>query len=124
MGSPIYLDKNMSRAGIVDAIILAMTFPCLGGYAIVLNPVERALEGTLDTETWKTPLLARVVLRSGFVAFTALVAIVLEDKFPPLLNLVAAFTSTCTEFIFPSLFYLRLCKLSGVRISFSERVWN
>lgn len=122
--SPIYKVPSMSGSPIVRAVIIAMTFPCLGGYAIVLNPVERALEGTLGIDRWKSPLLSRIVLRSCFIAGTAMVSIWLQEDFPPLLNLVSSFTSTNTEFIFPSLFYIKLCRMTGTRLSLLEWVWN
>jgi vesicular inhibitory amino acid transporter len=121
--SPIYKEKSMT-GGVVLFVIIAMTFPALGGYAIVINPVERALEDTLGLDHWKSPLLSRIGVRSCFMVFTATVSILLQEKFPPLLNLVASCTSTFTQYIFPCLFYLKLCSMARVRVSLLEKVWN
>lgn len=122
--SPIYQVPSMKDNFVVKLIIGALTLHVLGAYAIVINPPERALESTLGVDSWPAPLLWRMVFRTLFVALTAGVSITLQTKFPPFLDLVAAFTSTFTQFIFPSLFYLRLCMMNKVRVHPVEWLWN
>jgi len=84
---------------------------------------QKPLLARLSTGLRAHPLVLRVVLRLGFVAFTTTVSLATPiDRFGPFLNLVSSFTSTFTVFILPCAFYV---KLVGPRnLSRLELAWN
>lgn len=123
--SPIYSVDTMKNNPWVKVVIALLTLHLIGAYAIVINPPERALETTIGIDNWSYPLFWRVLIRTGFVALTALVSITLGiQNFGPFLDLVSSFTSTFTQFIFPCLFYLKLTWDTDVKISKLEWSWN
>jgi len=123
--SPIYSEETMKNNPWVKVVIVALTLHLIGAYAIVINPPERALETTIGIDNWKYPLFWRILIRTGFVALTALVSITLGiQNFGPFLDLVSAFTSTFTQFIFPCLFFLKLTYDNGVKVSKLEWGFN
>jgi len=123
--TPIYNVPSMKDNAVVKVIVAFLTLHLLGAYAIVINPPERALESTLRVDRMKLALLWRILLRTGFVALTAVVSITVGIKnFGPFLDLVSSFTSSFTQFIFPVLFYLKLATKAGVKVSIVEWAWN
>eukprot|EP00931_Biecheleriopsis_adriatica_P091420 TRINITY_DN65307_c0_g1_i1.p1 TRINITY_DN65307_c0_g1~~TRINITY_DN65307_c0_g1_i1.p1 ORF type:complete len:433 (+),score=55.44 TRINITY_DN65307_c0_g1_i1:76-1374(+) len=118
--SPVYETGGLSAGLIVKIIIALLTVHIIGGYAIVINPPEVALEAALGVKT----NAFRIVLRSFFVLFTCLVSVLMKTNFPPFLELVSSFTSVFTQYILPCLFYIRLSSRAGVRLSRAELWWN
>lgn len=121
--SPIYATPGLDGLPVVSVMIALITAHVLMAYAIVINVPETALETAVDIEKKSSPVLWRIALRTCFVALTCLVAIVLQTKFPPFLDLIASLTSTCTQFIFPTLFYMKVTSKVGIRLPLMEWVF-
>jgi len=75
-------------------------------YILVINPVSQTLEerlGIRNELSW-----SRCLLRSTLVLFGALIALSVQD-FGKILNFIGALTVPLMCFIFPPIFYIRLC---------------
>mmetsp|Transcript_6943 Transcript_6943/g.14994 ORF Transcript_6943/g.14994 Transcript_6943/m.14994 type:complete len:420 (-) Transcript_6943:78-1337(-) len=121
--SPVYAVPSMAKNPAIKVVVAFLTVHIMGGYAIVSNPPELALEGALRIEDRSCPLLRRILLRSCFVLLSVTVSILFQDVFPPFVELVSSCTSTFTQFIFPCLFYRKLARVAGVQISRLESLW-
>jgi vesicular inhibitory amino acid transporter len=122
--SPVYETAAMSTHLTVKVVVALLTVHVLGGYAIVINPPEVALEAALGVDGRRWPLLWRLTLRTGFVVITCAVSIVMKHHFPPLLDIVGAFTCLFTEFVLPCAFYIQISRKVGSPLSVLELCWN
>lgn len=122
--SPVYETAAMSGSVAIKAIVALLTVHIIGGYAIVINPPEVALESALGIEKRSHPFLLRICLRSLFVLFTCSVSVLMRNDFAPCVNLVSSFTSSFTCFILPCMFYVRLSLKAGIKLSAMELAWN
>jgi len=111
--SPIYSTPALVGSPWVKVMIALMTIHLLGAYAILLNPTEMAVENLFGVDQKRTPMLWRVALRTMIVIFTCTVSILFGARFPPLVELVAAFSISFTIFVFPCSFYIRLSSMAG-----------
>merc|ERR1719454_33657 len=122
--SPVYETAAMSASLAIKFIVALLTVHIIGGYAIVINPPEVALETALGVEKRKNALWLRIGLRSAFVLFTCLVSVVMKTNFPPFLELVSSFTSVFTQYILPCSFYVTLSRRAGLKLTTAELTWN
>lgn len=122
--SPIYDTLELRENVVMKVVVALLTVHVIAGYAIVINPVELALEAAVGVDDRKHQLLWRVGLRSLFVVFSCCVSVVMRTHFPPLLELVSSFTSTFTQFILPCAFYIKISLKANLRIGIPEIMWN
>lgn len=122
--SPVYNTPALARSSLLKVMVGLITAHLLGAYAIVLNPTERALETTLGIDNLRLPLLWRMCLRTMFVLFTYGVAVVFQNSFPPLLDLVSALTAAPTMFLCPCMFYITLSAKAGRPLSHVQLAGN
>jgi len=122
--SPIYSTPALVGSPWVKVMIALMTIHLLGAYAILLSPTETALESWVGVDRRRAPMLWRVALRTCFVVFTCSVSILFGKRFPPLVELVAAFSISFTIFVFPCSFYIRLSQMAGRPLSLPVTAFN
>ncbi|CAG2219084.1 SLC32A [Mytilus edulis] len=102
--------KSISAGPLAYVVEILVTLHLLLGFIIYMNPVCQQFEakvGVPKAFTWKRcivrPLIVLVVL---FIAESV-------PHFGSILSLVGGSTTTLLSYVFPCLFYMKLCKSSG-----------
>ncbi|KAK3763183.1 hypothetical protein RRG08_018752 [Elysia crispata] len=101
---------SISPGPLLSVAEILITLHLMAGVVILINPVCQESEELLRIPArfgWKRVLFRTGVM--GLVLFTALTL----PKFGAILSLIGGSTLTCMGFIFPPLFYLKLCSMKG-----------
>ncbi|XP_071842936.1 uncharacterized protein [Apostichopus japonicus] len=120
----VYGDKNEDNIlGVLSASWLTTTATCLitvhliMGFIIVINPLSQEVEDFLGIDkafNWKRVINRTVIM--GLILFVAETI----PQFGAILSLVGGSTVTLLTFVFPSLFYLKLCSTSCPNQTYSR----
>lgn len=115
--------ENITPGPFLTLAEILITLHLMAGVVILINPVAQESEDLLGIPP--RFCLKRVLFRTcimGLVLFTALSL----PKFGAILSLIGGSALTCLGFIFPPLFYLRLCSMRGewqhIEVPFYEKV--
>lgn len=100
--------ESLERGAMVTSANILITVHIVSAYVIIQNPLSQVLENLFVVEDKFS--IRRVMVRScitALVIFTALSC----PKFGHILSLVGGSAITLNTFVFPSVFYCRLCSL-------------
>ncbi|XP_074642009.1 uncharacterized protein LOC141899538 isoform X1 [Tubulanus polymorphus] len=102
--------QNQSAGPILFTVQSLLGFHLLFGFVILVNPVCQEVENSLNVPhrfCWK-----RVLVRTLGVCCMVFVAESIP-KFGSILSLIGGSTISMLSFIFPIVFYIRLCRMKG-----------
>ncbi|KAK3798013.1 hypothetical protein RRG08_034574 [Elysia crispata] len=101
---------NLSKGPILYVVEVLITMHIFFGFIIVINPVcqeMEALVGVPSSFTYK-----RIVSRTVFMVLVLFVAETVP-QFGVIMSLIGGSTTTLIIFVFPPIFYLKLCHMKG-----------
>ncbi|GFR73147.1 proton-coupled amino acid transporter 4 [Elysia marginata] len=101
---------NITTGPLLTVAQILITLHLMAGAVILINPLCQESEDLLGIPSRFG--LRRVLLRTALMGLALFTALTLP-KFGAILSLIGGSTLTCMGFIFPPLFYLKLCSMKG-----------
>ncbi|CAH1798298.1 unnamed protein product [Owenia fusiformis] len=114
--------QNLTEQPVIRHIAeVLITLHLLLGFNIVINPISQEVEEFFKIPhsfNWK-----RCLIRSGIVCFALFVAETIPH-FGSILNLIGGSSTAFLIFVFPSIFYLKLCSMKGDWDEIEVELWE